>query len=126
MSAAQKNGSKSGSGGTKSGPHEPGRRDQGPEWARRFPDPALPPFLQCVVQAESGGNYGAVSPNGMYLGAFQFSQSTWNFAARAAGTPAIWSAWPPNHATKPEQDTVAVALFALDGEQPWLGDRCSA
>jgi len=31
----------------------------------------------------------------------------------------------PNQATKPEQDTVAVALFALDGQQPWLGDRCS-
>ena len=88
-------------------------------------DPALPPFLQCVVQAESRGNYGAVSPNGMYMGAFQFSQSTWNFAARAAGLLYLVGV-APNHATKPEQDTVAVALFALDGEQPWLGDRCSA
>jgi hypothetical protein len=30
----------------------------------------------------------------------------------------------PNDATKAEQDTVAVALYALDGDRPWLGDRC--
>ena len=88
-------------------------------------DPALNPFLQCVVQAESGGNYGAVSPNGLYMGAFQFSQSTWNFAAQAAGLPSLIGVH-PNLASKAEQDTVAVALYALDGEQPWLGDRCSS
>lgn len=87
-------------------------------------DPALNPFLTCVVQAESGGNYGIVSPNGLYMGAFQFSQPTWNSAASAAGLGLLVGV-PPNHATKPEQDTVAVALFALDGQQPWLGDRCS-
>jgi peptidoglycan hydrolase CwlO-like protein len=88
-------------------------------------DPALNPFLQCVVQAESGGNYGAVSPNGLYMGAFQFSQSTWNTAAGAAGRPDLIGV-PPNTASKADQDTVAVALYALDGEQPWLGDRCSS
>jgi peptidoglycan hydrolase CwlO-like protein len=87
-------------------------------------DPALNPFLQCVVQAESGGNYQAVSPNGLYMGAFQFAQGTWNTAAQAAGLPNLVGV-PPNEASKAEQDTVAVALYALDGEQPWLGDRCS-
>jgi peptidoglycan hydrolase CwlO-like protein len=87
-------------------------------------DPALPPFLACVVQAESGGNYGAVSPNGLYRGAFQFSQPTWNFAAQAAGRPDLIGV-PPNLASKADQDSLAVALFALDGERPWLGDRCS-
>jgi len=87
-------------------------------------DPALNGFLSCVVQAESGGNYGVVSPNGQYMGAFQFSQSTWNSAAQAAGF-ALLVGVPPNLATRAEQDTVAVALFALDGQQPWLGDRCS-
>ena len=58
-------------------------------------DPALNPFLQCVVQAESGGNYGAVSPNGLYMGAFQFSQSTWNVAAQDAGLPGLVG-MPPN------------------------------
>jgi hypothetical protein len=87
-------------------------------------DPPLPPFLQCVVQAESSGNYGAVSPNGEYMGAFQFSQSTWNSAAQAAGLGWLVGV-PPNEASKAAQDTVAVALYALDGQQPWLGDRCA-
>jgi hypothetical protein len=87
-------------------------------------DPALNPFLQCVVQAESGGNYQAVSPDGLYMGAFQFSQPTWNTAAQAAGRPDLVGV-APNTASKPDQDTVAVALYALDGQQPWLGDRCS-
>jgi hypothetical protein len=88
-------------------------------------DPALNPFLACVVQAESGGNYQAVSPNGLYLGAFQFSQATWNFAAQAAQRPDLVGV-PPNEASKADQDTLAVALYALDGEHPWLGDRCSS
>jgi hypothetical protein len=87
-------------------------------------DPALNPFLTCVVQAESGGDYQAVSPNGLYMGAFQFAQGTWNYAAKAAGLSSLVGV-PPNHATKPEQDTVAVALYSLDGDRPWLGDRCS-
>jgi hypothetical protein len=82
-------------------------------------------FLQCVVQAESGGDYGAVSPGGTYMGAFQFSQSTWNMAALAAGRPDLVGVH-PNLASKADQDTVAVALYALDGERPWLGDRCSS
>ena len=99
------------------------------EWSRptdvSTTDPALPPFLACVVQAESGGDYQAVSPNGLYMGAFQFSQSTWNFAAQAANRPDLVGV-PPNQASKADQDTLAVTLFALDGERPWLGDRCSA
>jgi hypothetical protein len=87
-------------------------------------DPALNPYLQCVVQAESGGNYGDVSPNGMYMGAFQFSQSTWNMAAEDAGLPGLVGV-PPNLASKADQDAVAVALYALDGRRPWLGDRCT-
>ncbi len=132
---ASKAGSKPGKGGTKAG----GGSSAGTGVATgtgtgsgagtvvgpAIPDPALPSFLQCVVQAESGGNYGAVSPSGTYMGAFQFSQPTWNFAARAAGL-AYLVGLAPNRATKAEQDTVAVALFALDGQQPWLGDRCSA
>jgi hypothetical protein len=86
-------------------------------------DPALNSFLQCVVQAESGGDYSINTGNG-YFGAFQFSQSTWNFAAQAAGLSYLVGVL-PSSATKAEQDTVAVALYALDGDQPWLGDRCS-
>lgn len=89
-----------------------------------LPDPVLNAFLTCVVQAESGGDYSVVSPNGLYMGAFQFSQPTWNTAASAAGLGLLVGV-PPNEATRAEQDTVAVTLYALDGQQPWLGDRCS-
>jgi hypothetical protein len=85
-------------------------------------DPALPPFLQCVVRQESGGNYQAVSPDGLYMGAFQFSQPTWNEAAQLAGLPQLIGV-PPNEASKADQDTLAIALYAADGEQPWY-DPC--
>jgi Transglycosylase-like domain len=88
-------------------------------------DPTLPPFLQCVAQAESGDDYQAVSPDGLYMGAFQFSQATWNYAAQAAGLDYLVGV-PPNDATKAEQDTVAITLYTLDGERPWLGDRCTS
>ena len=88
-------------------------------------DPTLPPFLACVAQAESGGDYQAVSPNGLYMGAFQFSQATWNYAAEAAGLDYLVGV-PPDEASKAEQDTVAVTLYNLDGQRPWLGDRCTS
>jgi hypothetical protein len=56
------------------------------------------------------------------MGAFQFSQSTWNKAAQLAGLPGLIGV-PPNLASKADQDTLAVALYALDGQQPWY-DPC--
>jgi len=112
---------------TASSPAPPTTVPAGPTNDDPYPglaDPTLNPFLSCVVQAESGGDYGAVSPNGLYMGAFQFSQPTWNSAAAASGLGLLVGV-PPDRASKPEQDTVAVALFALDGQRPWLGDRCS-
>jgi hypothetical protein len=85
-------------------------------------DPTLPPFLQCVLQTESGGNYAAVSPDGTYMGGFQFSQSTWNQAAGLAGMPQLVNV-PPNEATPAEQDDLAIALYNADGQQPW-NDSC--
>jgi septal ring factor EnvC (AmiA/AmiB activator) len=87
-------------------------------------DPQLPPFLQCVLQTESGGNYGAVSPGGTYMGGFQFSQSTWNEAAELAGMPQLINV-PPNEATPAEQDDLAIALYDADGQQPW-NDSCGS
>lgn len=85
-------------------------------------DPSLPPFLQCVLREESGGNYQAVSPNGLYMGGFQFSQATWNQAAQLAGLPQLVGV-PPNDASPADQNTLAIALYDADGEQPWY-DPC--
>ncbi len=85
-------------------------------------DPALPPFLQCVLRVESGGNYAALSPGGTYMGGFQFSQPTWNAAAQLAGMPQLVNV-PPNQATPAEQDDLAIALYQADGQQPW-DDSC--
>jgi len=85
-------------------------------------DPSLPPFLQCVLHVESGGNYAAVSPGGTYMGGFQFSQPTWNEAAQLAGMPQLINV-PPNQATPAEQDDLAIALYEADGQQSW-DDSC--
>jgi hypothetical protein len=95
---------------------------QGTPVAASAGDPTLPRFLQCVLQVESGGNYGAVSPDGLYMGGFQFSQPTWNEAAQLAGMPQLVGV-PPNQATPAEQDDLAIALYQADGEQPW-DDSC--
>ena len=87
-------------------------------------DPQLPPFLQCVLQVESGGDYQAVSPDGQYMGGFQFSQPTWNEAAQLAGMPQLVNVQ-PNVATPAEQDDLAIALYNADGEQPW-NDSCAS
>jgi peptidoglycan hydrolase CwlO-like protein len=85
--------------------------------------PALNGFLQCVVQHESGGDYQVVSPTGQYMGAFQFSQPTWNEAASLAGRPTLIGV-PPNQATPAEQDELAVALYSADGGSAWY-DPCT-
>jgi hypothetical protein len=85
-------------------------------------DPSLPPFLQCVLRVESGGNYAAVSPGGTYMGGFQFGQPTWNEAAQLAGMPQLVNV-PPNVASPADQDDLAIALYNADGQQPW-DDSC--
>ena len=84
--------------------------------------PQLNTFLRCVVQAESSGNYQAISPTGQYMGAFQFSQPTWNEAAQLAGMPTLVGV-PPYDASPRDQDLLAIALYNADGEQPWY-DPC--
>ena len=66
---------------------------------------------------ESSDNYAAVSANGRYRGAYQFSQRTWDRVARAhfpwlAGVdPAtVEFYW---------QDSMARALWSESGSSPW-------
>jgi hypothetical protein len=107
---------------TQSASSAPSAAAQGSVASTSAGDPSLPPFLRCVLQAESGGNYQAVSPGGTYMGGFQFSQPTWNEAAQFAGMPQLLNV-PPNQATPAQQDDLAIALYQADGEQPW-NDSC--
>ena len=107
---------------TTQSPSAAGPTPQGAATGSTAGDPTLPPFLQCVLRVESGGNYGAVSPGGAYMGGFQFGQPTWNEAAQLAGMPQLVNV-PPNDATPSEQDDLAIALYQADGQQPW-DDSC--
>jgi len=78
------------------------------------------PFLSCVRQRESGGNYGAVNPSGPYLGAYQFLQSTWNVTAAHAGRGDLVGV-PANVASAYDQDEMAWALYQWQGKGPWGG-----
>ena len=60
-------------------------------------------------QCESGGDYGAVSPEG-YGGAYQFDQSTWE-SVGGSGSPA--------EASPAEQDQRAQMLLEQSGTNPW-------
>ncbi|MFI5046675.1 MAG: transglycosylase family protein [Acidimicrobiia bacterium] len=77
------------------------------------------PFLTCVRQRESGGNYAVVSSAG-YLGAYQFTQSTWNVTANHAGQPQLVGV-PVNLATPYDQDHIAWTLYQWQGTAPWGG-----
>ena len=77
-------------------------------------------FLACVRQRESGGNYGAVSPGGTYMGAYQFAQSTWNGTAQMAGRPDLVNV-KPNLASPADQDQMAITLYRSAGAAPWGG-----
>ena len=77
-------------------------------------------FLACVRARESGGNYGAVSPDGLYRGAYQFHQATWDNTARMAGRPDLVGV-PPNLAGAGDQDLLAITLYRAAGSAPWGG-----
>jgi hypothetical protein len=73
--------------------------------------------LHRLRQCESGNNYSAVSGNGRYRGAYQFSQSTWNsVASRNFG----WLVGQdPAGSAFFFQDAMARALIREQGRSPW-------
>jgi murein L,D-transpeptidase YcbB/YkuD len=50
-------------------------------------NPAYESTRKCIVKKESGGNYGIVSSNGLYHGAYQFSRPTGDATAQKMGRP---------------------------------------
>lgn len=73
---------------------------------------------QALRHCESGGNYQAVSSNGLYHGAYQFYQGTWDNIARSSGrTDLVGVA--PSDASPADQDALALALYQSRGHRPW-------
>jgi LysM repeat protein len=66
--------------------------------------------LAAIRACESSGNYGAVSADGLYRGAYQFDVQTWQ-SVGGSGDPASASA--------AEQDARASQLSAQRGSNPW-------
>lgn len=80
----------------------------------------LQAFLACIRRRESGGNYQIVSSNGLYHGAYQFLQSSWDSTAAHAGRVDLIGV-PPEKASPADQDAMAIALFQWQGARPWGG-----
>jgi hypothetical protein len=87
--------------------------------------PSQDPFLKCTRahESDSAGGYRAVSPDGVYRGAYQFLRSTWDNVARAAGRPDLVGV-DPAAASPADQDQLALFLFQHAGPGPW-GGRCA-
>ena len=80
------------------------------------------PFLVCTRGIESHGNYQAYNASGPYLGAYQFTQSTWNSTANHAGRGELVGV-DPRDASEYDQDDMAWTLYEWKGKSPW-GGRC--
>ncbi len=72
--------------------------------------PATPENFHRLRTCESGGNYGAVSRNRLYYGAYQFSRPTW----ASLGYEGMPHLAPPH-----VQDEAATRLQAVAGWKPW-------
>ena len=63
-----------------------------------------------------------MSPDGLYEGAYQFDQTTWNSVAGSIGRGDLMGVNPAS-ASPTDQDTLAAALYQMRGNEPW-GGRC--
>ena len=66
-------------------------------------DPGYDATRQCIVAKESGGNYDVVSSNGLWHGAYQFTQGTSDAAARQMGRGDLVGV-PANQWSRADQD----------------------
>ena len=81
---------------------------------------------EALRQCEATGSYTAVNPNGLYHGAYQFDQPTWNGVADSQGRGDLVGV-SPSQAAPADQDFLAQALWNQRGWQPWpvCGARAS-
>jgi len=106
-----------------------GRRDATPPspgtvgfpWTRPTRPQPVPPVRGA---GGVGRNYQAVSPERLYMGAFQFSQG--NMELRGAGRrPQQSGRRPANQATRRSKTPSRSLSTHSDGDRPWLATACS-
>ena len=68
---------------------------------------------------ESGNNYRAISSGGVYRGAYQFTQGTWNSVASSTPSLARLVGVDPATAAPVDQDSMGYTLYELRGKSPW-------
>lgn len=66
---------------------------------------------------ESSGRYDIVDGTGLYHGAYQFLESTWDGLASRFRPDLVGV--PPSQASPADQDAMAQQLYALEGARPW-------
>ena len=83
------------------------------------PDPNGPSNVQweALRYCESTENYQAISPTGMYRGAYQFSIETWNWIAGLYHEHLVGV--DPAEARPSDQDRMAQSLYLLRGRGQW-------
>lgn len=84
------------------------------------PGSATPTAAQWAAlrQCEASGSYSIVSGNGLYHGAYQFYQQTWDGLANQAGRSDLVGV-APSEAAPADQDALALLLWQQRGTQPW-------
>lgn len=84
------------------------------------PAPSTPTAEQWAAlrHCESSGNYSIVSRNGLYHGAYQFYQPTWDGLANQVARADLVGL-PPSQAAPADQDALALLLWQQRGSQPW-------
>ena len=96
---------------------------EAPQSAEPAPEAAAPaqptPEQWAALRhCEASGNYSIVSSNGLYHGAYQFYQPTWDGLASQIGrTDLVGLA--PSQASAADQDALALLLWQQRGNQPW-------
>jgi len=83
-------------------------------------EPGMPTEEQWAAlrMCEASGNYQISSSNGLYHGAYQFHQPTWDDLAKRHNRADLVGVKPSN-ASPADQDAMARALYRERGSQPW-------
>jgi len=80
-------------------------------------DPS-PEAWAALRQCEASGSYTISNANGLYHGAYQFDQRTWNGVAEQVGRSDLVGV-KPSDAAPADQDALALALYRDRGAAPW-------